>query len=149
MTIFNNKPHLIFWLSVPLIILIGILSGTETMDVNIHDTYFVFTKYHLSILISALFGIIGFGYWIMKKANRKLSKWLNWIHIILTFGSLLIMLGIPFISFESKKSEFPLYDDVSIQNLILTLIFLTIIFGQLFYIINIIIGIFRKNKTSG
>ena len=124
MNIFNNKPHLIFWLSIPLIILIGILSGTETMDVNVHDTYFVFTKYHLSILISTLFGIIGFGYWIMKKANRKLSKWLNWIHITLTFGSLLIMLGIPFISFERKKSEFPLYDDLTTQNLILTLIFL-------------------------
>ena len=61
------------------------------LDINVHDTYFVFSQIDLTILISILFGIIGLGYWIMLKTNRKLSKWLNLIHITLTFGGILLI----------------------------------------------------------
>ena len=86
-----NKPHLIFLFSIPIIILFGILNRNEMLDINVHDTYFVFSQIDLTILISILFGIIGIGYWIMLKANRKLSKWLNLIHITLTFGGILLI----------------------------------------------------------
>src|SRR5690606_36301779 len=74
-----------------IIILIGFLSGTEPLDINVHDTYYVIEHGVISILISIIFGIIGLGYWIMQKANRRLSKWLNLIHIVLTIGGLLLI----------------------------------------------------------
>ena len=86
-----EKPHLIFLLAIPMIMLIGILSEDAVLDINVHDTYYVIAYLHLSILISILFGIFGIVYWIMLKADRKLSKWLNWTHIGLTFGGTLIV----------------------------------------------------------
>ncbi|QDO92496.1 hypothetical protein FNB79_00325 [Formosa sediminum] len=68
-----NKPHLIFLLAIPIIMLIGILSGDAVLDINVHDTYYVISHFHIATLISILFGIIEIGYWIMNKANRKLS----------------------------------------------------------------------------
>ena len=145
-----EKPHLIFLFSIPLIILTGILSEDSVLDINIHDTYFVIAHLHLAILISILYGLIGLGYWIVQKANRKLSKSLNLIHVVLTIGGLIAIFGIPYLLFEStEESVFPLFEQMERQNSMLIMIILLILFGQLVYLVNITVGIFRKNKTCG
>lgn len=142
----NEKPHLIFLLAIPIITLIGILSGDAMLDINVHDTYYVIAYLHLAILISILFGIIGIGYWIMQKADRKLSKWLNWIHIGLTFGGTL-MVWILTKFYRTEIMEFEFNNNLT---LIITLIILLVIVGQLIFPINIIYGLIKKkNKTIG
>ena len=90
-----DKPHLVFFLAIPILILIGVLSGydatNKTLDFNFHDTYFVVAHFHLIAIICILFGIIGLGYWIMQKTNKVLSKLLNLIHVGLTFGGTLVV----------------------------------------------------------
>ena len=141
-----NKPHLIFLLSIPIIILFGILNRNEMLDINVHDTYFVFSQIDLTILISILFGIIGIGYWIMLKANRKLSKWLNLIHITLTFGGILLIWILAQL-FRESIMEYNFNNNLTFGIYLIALI---AIFGQLIYPINIISGIIKKrNKTSG
>ncbi|WP_047547866.1 hypothetical protein [Psychroserpens sp. Hel_I_66] len=71
----------------------GFVSSIESLDINIHDTYYVFSLADLNILISVLFAIIGLVYWILLKAHRKLSKWMNLTHIVLTFGGILLIWG--------------------------------------------------------
>lgn len=142
----NEKPHLIFLLAIPIITLIGILSGDAMLDINVHDTYYVIAYLHLAILISILFGIIGIGYWIMQKADRKLSKWLNWIHIGLTFGGTLIV----WILTKFYRTEIMEFEFNNNLTLIITLIILLVIVGQLIFPINIIYGLIKKkNKTIG
>ncbi len=141
-----NKPHLIFLLSIPIIILFGILNRNEMLDINVHDTYFVFSQIDLTILISILFGIIGIGYWIMLKANRKLSKWLNLIHITLTFGGILLIWILAQL-FRESIMEYNFNNNLTFGIYLIALI---AIFGQLIYPINIISGIIKnRNKTSG
>ena len=145
-----ENPYLIFLLSIPLIMLIGILSGEADLDINVHDTYYVISYLHLAILISILFAIISIGYWIMLKTNRKLSKWFNLTHIILTIGGLISLFGISILPSDSNyDSSSLIFDDLAMESLLRTLIILLMIFGQLIYIINLIIGIFRTRKTSG
>ena len=139
-----EKPHLIFLLSIPIIILIGILRGDAVLDINVHDTYYIIAYLHLAILISILFGIIGLGYWIMLKAKRKLSKWLTLLHVTLTFAGLILIYSL---LRSSSQSEFPIFDDQSYPNSLLTFSALLLIFSQSTYVINIIIGIFIKNKN--
>lgn len=142
----NEKPHLIFLLAIPIITLIGILSGDAMLDINVHDTYYVIAYLNLAILISILFGIIGIGYWIMQKADRKLSKWLNWIHIGLTFGGTLIV----WILTKFYRTEIMEFEFNNNLTLIITLIILLVIVGQLIFPINIIYGLIKKkNKTIG
>ncbi len=139
-----EKPHLIFLPAIPIIVLIGILSGDTVLDINVHDTYYVIPYLHLAMLISILFGIIGIGYWIMQKADRKLSEWLNWIHIGLTFGGTLIV-GI---LIQFYRTEIMEYEFNSNLTLIISLIILIVVLGQLVFPVNIIYGLIKK-KNSG
>ncbi|WP_199114245.1 hypothetical protein [Snuella sedimenti] len=56
-----EKPHIIFFLGIPVLILVGILCGDAALDVNIHDTYYIIAYIHLTSFISILFGIVGLG----------------------------------------------------------------------------------------
>lgn len=141
-----DKPHLIFLIAIPIIMPIGILSGDAVLDINVHDTYYVIAYLHLATLISILFGIIGIGYWIMQKTNRKLSKWLNWTHVGLTFGGTSVV----WILTKFYRTEIMEYEFNNNLTLIITLIILLMIVGQLIFPINIIYGLIKKkNKTSG
>ena len=141
-----ENPHLIFLISIPFLILIGILSGDAVLDINVHDTYYVIAYLHLAILISILFGIIAIGYWIMLKTDRKLSKWLNWTHIGLTFGGTLVV----WILTKFYRTEFMEYEFNNNLTLIITLIIVLMVVGQLIFPINIIYGLIKKKeKTSG
>ncbi|WP_308993955.1 hypothetical protein QLS71_013885 [Mariniflexile litorale] len=139
-----EKPHVIFLLAIPIIMLIGILSGDAVLDIHAYDTYYVIAYMHFAILISILFGIIGIGYWIMQKADRKLSKWLNWTHIGLTFGGTLVL----WILTKLYRTEIMEYEFNNNLTLIITLIILLMMVGQIIFPINIIYGMIKK-KTSG
>lgn len=144
MKFLTDKPHLIFWLSIPLIMLSGFVSSTENLDINIHDTYYVFSLTDLNILISILFAIIGLGYWIMLKAKRKLSKWLNLTHIALNFGGILLIWVLSQLYRESIV-EFDFNENLTLAIYSIALI---AVVGQIIFPINIISGLI-KNKTSG
>ena len=142
----TNKPHLIFLLSIPVLIIMGILSRNEMLDVNVHDIYWLYSQIDLTIVISILFGVIGLGYWIIVKTNRKLYKWMTLVHVTLTLGGILLIWTLAQFFRESViESEFN-YN----LNLVIYLIVFITLFGQIIYPINIISGIIRKrNKTSG
>lgn len=142
MNLLSKKPHLIFLLSIPIIILIGFMSEDAVLDINVHDTYYVIAYFHLTILISILFGIIGIGYWIMLKVDRKLSKWLNWTHIGLTFGGTLVL----WILTKLYRTGIMEYEFNNNLTLVITLIVLIMIAGQLIFPINIIYGLTKKKN---
>ena len=118
----------------------GFVSSIENLDINIHDTYYIFSLTDLNILISVLFAIIGLGYWIMLKANRKLSKWLNLIHITLTFGGILLI----WILAQLFRESFMEYDFNNNLTLAIYLITFIVVFGQIIYLINIVRGLIKK-----
>lgn len=122
------------------------LNRNEMLNVNMYDTYFVFSITDLTMVVSSLFAIIGFGYWIMLKVNRKLSKWLNLIHIVLTIGGILII-WILAQFFRESIMEYDFNDNLTLAIYLISSI---AIIGQIIYPINIINGIITKpKKTSG
>ncbi|NAS32527.1 hypothetical protein GTQ40_16210 [Flavobacteriaceae bacterium R38] len=139
-----EKPHFIFLFTIPIIILIGILNRDTTLDINVHDTYFVIFFFHLAMLISILFGIIGLGYRIMKETNKRLSKWLNLIHIGLTFGGVIIT-STSMLFYRDEVTEYKFNNNM---NLIITLITLFTILGQIVFPINMIYGLRKKQHKS-
>ncbi|WP_024770899.1 cbb3-type cytochrome c oxidase subunit I [Aquimarina macrocephali] len=139
-----KKPHLIFLLTIPIIMLIGFLSRGAVLDINIHDTYYIIDYFYLATLISILFGIIGLGYWIMQKVNRKLSKWLNWAHIVLTFGGVIL---VPILN-QLYRKEIIEYKFNNNLTLVITVIILLMILGQLIFPINIIYGLIKNRKNQ-
>ena len=82
----------------------------------------------------------------MLKANRKLSKWLNLIHIALTFGGILLILILAQL-FRESIMEYNFNNNLTLAIYSIALI---AIFGQIIFPINLINGIMKKrNKTSG
>jgi heme/copper-type cytochrome/quinol oxidase subunit 1 len=134
------KPYLIFWISIPIVMLLCILSENEVADISVHDTYVVISDFHLAYLISILFGIIGFGYWMMMKLNRRLSKWLTLIHLCLTLGGVIaIWVTNEIVTHRTLNSN-----GLSTLNVVITALVLATILGQLFFLINLVIGLIRK-----
>ncbi|MDC8004831.1 cbb3-type cytochrome c oxidase subunit I [Aureisphaera galaxeae] len=139
-----EKPYLIFLLSIPMVLLIGVLSGDTAFDINVHDTYFVIAYSHLTTLISFVFGVIGIGYWTMYKTNRALSQWLNGIHIGLTFGGAIIV-WIMTLFYGDEIMEYELNNNLSF---VITLVIAIMVLGQIIFPINIIYGLIKgKNIT--
>ncbi|MEP2236863.1 MAG: hypothetical protein ABJI22_00805 [Maribacter sp.] len=141
----TKTPDIIFWILIPFILLVGFLKPDKTLDINIHDTYLVMDLFNLTVLISIIFGSLGFGYWVIIKLNRKLLNWLTVIHLILTILGFLILLLIQIILPEIRQDS-PGFDFVfhhDLEQIGISTLFLVIII-QLLYLINIITALFRK-----
>jgi cytochrome c oxidase subunit 1 len=65
--------------------LTGIILGDSTLDINVHDTYFVVAHFHLVMGISALYGMFaGIYHWFPRMFGRMLNKNLGYIHFWVT-----------------------------------------------------------------
>lgn len=85
------QPHAIFWLLVLLMTLLGFLLGDTTFDINIHDTYYVFTLVHFSLLWAIIFFFVGTSYWAISLFKKQIYKTLITIHVIGSIFCLLCM----------------------------------------------------------
>jgi cytochrome c oxidase subunit 1 len=60
--------------------LTGIILGDSTLDINVHDTYFVVAHFHLVMGISALYGMFaGIYHWFPRMFGRMLNK-IGYVH---------------------------------------------------------------------
>ncbi|WP_340202123.1 hypothetical protein [Ascidiimonas sp. W6] len=137
-------PQLFFLLAIPIVLPVGFLSRNKVLDINFYDTYYLFTYSHFTLMISLLFGAIGFGYWILQKTNRKLSKWLSWLHFVLTFGgSLMVLVLSQFYSEDLMKYEFN-----NRLTIAITVLLLVIVLSQIIVPVQIIYGLTRKKVSK-
>lgn len=72
--------------------LTGLFFAVQTIDVYVHDTYFVVGHFHYTLAASVLFGIYAFIYfWFPKMFGREMNKALGKIHFVLTFVYVVIL----------------------------------------------------------
>jgi cytochrome c oxidase subunit 1 len=66
--------------------LTGIFLGSPTIDIQLHDTYFVVAHFHFVMASAALFGVFaGTYYWFPKMFGRMMNERLGRWHFWLTF----------------------------------------------------------------
>ncbi|KFF06004.1 cbb3-type cytochrome c oxidase subunit I [Flavobacterium reichenbachii] len=147
------KIYNLFWLVALIMLMIGLIQTQNedtTFDINIHDTYFVIAHFYVALFLSLAYYLIGLGYWIVQKAmKRKLIDVLTVIHSVILNGSFLVYWLVIGYCKAFVDIPFPLFDNYQLINqtlVILTLLILLI--GQPIYIINLIIGIFKKQKKA-
>jgi cytochrome c oxidase subunit 1 len=64
----------------------GLVLGQTTLDLAMHDTYFVLAHFHLVMGVAAIFGIFaGFYFWFPKMFGRMMNETLGKIHFFLSF----------------------------------------------------------------
>src|SRR5260221_12827282 len=68
--------------------LTGIWLGDSTIDIQLHDTYFVVAHFHLVIGTSAMFGMLaGIYHWFPKMFGRFMNPVLGYIHFWVTLAA--------------------------------------------------------------
>lgn len=147
------KIYNLFWLIGLVILMIGLVQNRiedTTLDINIHDTYFVISHFYVALFLSLAYYLTGLGYWIVQKAmKRKLINVLTIIHSVILNGSFLVYWLVIGYSKVFLETRFPLFDNYQLINeTLLILSILILLVGQPIYIINLTIGIFKKQKKA-
>ena len=135
--------------------LTGIILGDSTLDINVHDTYFVVAHFHLVMGISALYGMFaGIYHWYPKMFGRMLNKNLGYVHFWVTaicaYGVFFPMHFIGMAGLPRRyytNTNFPLFDDLQNVNLLITTFALIGGAFQLVFLYNFFSSIFYGKKT--
>ena len=135
--------------------LTGIILGDSTLDINVHDTYFVIAHFHLVMGISALYGMFGGIYhWFPRMYGRMMNKNLGYIHFWVTavcaYGVFFPMHFIGLAGLPRRyytNTNFPLFDDLQNVNVIITMFALIGGAFQLVFLYNFFSSIFYGKKA--
>lgn len=135
--------------------LTGIILGDSTLDINVHDTYFVVAHFHLVMGISALYGLFaGVYHWFPKMFEGKMmNKNLGYVHFWVTaicaYGvffpmHFVGMAGVPRRYYEN--TAFPMFDQLTDVQIVMTVFALIAGAAQLVFVYNFISSIFYGKK---
>jgi len=135
--------------------LTGIILGDSTLDINVHDTYFVVAHFHLVMGISALYGMFaGVYHWFPKMFGRMLNKNLGYVHFWVTavcaYGVFFPMHFIGLAGLPRRyytNTNFPLFDDLQNVNVLITTFALIGGAFQLVFLYNFFSSIFFGKKA--
>lgn len=134
----------------------GLVLGQTSLDLPMHDTYFVTAHFHLVMGVASIFGMFAATYfWFPKMFGRLMNEKLGKLHFWITFiGVYCIFVpmhtmgiaGMPrrfaqFTEYEYLKSLHPLVMFVSIAAIATVLV-------QLVFYFNLILSIFKGEKAG-
>ncbi len=136
--------------------LTGIYLGNSTIDIHLHDTYFIIAHFHIVMGVSAFFGMFaGVYHWFPKMYGRYLNNTLGYIHFWVTLiGAYLIfwpmhyegLAGMPrrYIDYRSWTS-FNLFMEL---NKMITIVAIVVFAVQLMFIFNFFYSIWKGRKVK-
>ena len=135
--------------------LTGIWLGNSTIDIHLHDTYFVVAHFHIVMGVSAFFGMFaGVYHWFPKMFGRYLNNTLGYIHFWVTLaGAYLIfwpmhymgMAGVPrrYLDFSLWKS----FNQFSDLNKMISIVSMIVFAVNLMFVFNFFYSIFKGRKV--
>lgn len=139
------KIYYCFWLVSLIILLIGLYDIDGTLSINVHDTYFVIRNFDVAVILSIVYFIYGFGYWIVQeKFKKRLVKILTLLHSLILIGSFLAYWAVIYYTQLFPAKDFQTLDNHQIINITLIICAILCMIAFPIYIINLSIGIFRK-----
>ncbi len=136
--------------------LTGIILGDSTLDINVHDTYFVIAHFHLVMGISAIYGLLaGVYHWYPKMFGRMMNKNLGYVHFWVTaVGAYGIFFPMHFIGLAGlprryyTNTAFPYFDDLADVNVIITIFAIITAAVQVVFLYNFFASMFFGKKAK-
>jgi len=134
----------------------GIILADSTLDINVHDTYFVVAHFHIVMGLSAIFGMFaGVYHWFPKLFLRMMNKKLGYVHFWLTLVTaygvffpqhFLGLAGVPRRYYTN--SNFPMFDNLVDINEIVTISAIIGALAQGIFLFNFFYSMFRGEKST-
>jgi cytochrome c oxidase subunit 1 len=136
--------------------LTGVFLGNSSLDLHLHDTYFVVAHFHIVMGVASMFGMFaGVYHWYPKMYGRHLNNTLAYIHFWVTIiGAYLIfwpmhyqgLAGMPRRYYDfSNWESFKMFDGL---NEFISVIALIVFATQLLFIFNFFYSIFKGRKLT-
>jgi cytochrome c oxidase subunit 1 len=136
--------------------LTGIWLGNSTIDIQLHDTYFVVAHFHIVMGISAFFGMFaGVYHWFPRMFGRMMNNSMAYIHFVITFaGSYLIFWPMHFLGMSGVPrryytfNEFTAFSQYAEINKVMTITTIIVFLAQILFLINFFYSIFKGRKSA-
>ena len=134
----------------------GIFLGQTSIDLFLHDTYFVVGHFHLIMGVAAIFGMFaGTLFWSPKMFGRMLNEGLGKVHFVLTFvGVYSIFLPMHLLGMAGQPrryaqfTEIPYLAHLEGLNVFLSIAAIITISAQLIFFVNLFYSMFKGPKAS-
>ena len=135
--------------------LTGIWLGNSTIDIHVHDTYFVIAHFHIVMGVSAFFGMFaGVYHWYPKMFGRYLNNTLGYIHFWVTLaGAYLIfwpmhymgLAGVPrrYMDFSIWTS----FNQFGSLNQMISIVTIVVFAVNLMFVFNFFYSIFKGRRV--
>ncbi|MDX6189866.1 cbb3-type cytochrome c oxidase subunit I [Flavobacterium sp. Fl-318] len=138
----QKNPYFIFLTLIVIFLAIGFLNAEETLDINIHDTYYVISYLHFAVLLSVIYTFLAILYFALIKLKFPLIKWQISTHVIVSVGGLLLIWIFSQLKREMAPGDIESYtagmtfNDKMLLGIFITV--LTMVATQLVFVINVI-----------
>ena len=136
--------------------LTGIFLGNSTLDIHLHDTYFIVAHFHIVMGVAGFFGMFaGIYHWFPKMYGRYLNNTMAYIHFWVTMvGSYLIfwpmhyqgLAGMPrrYLDYSNWES----FNQFADLNKFISTVAMVVFAVQLMFVFNFFYSIFKGRKVS-
>src|SRR5690606_25793271 len=136
--------------------LTGIWLGNSALDIHLYDAYFVVAHFQLVMGVSAFFGMFaGVYHWFPKMFGRFMNNTLGYIHFFVTIISAYLIFwpmhyaglaGMPLRYYD--YTEWATYSPYAGMNAFISVVAVIAFFGQLLFVFNFFISMFRGRKVT-
>ena len=148
---YSFKPYDLLLFTAILLWIGSWLPSDRTLDIHLHDTYYVIAEKHLLWALSVVLLVL----WVLYKllAQVLYSKVLTWLHVLLTVPAFLLIAASVFFQPEARAgySDWSSFDSFQRYNNIISLIIMVCILCQPVVILNVTLGVIgwlRKKRDS-
>ena len=133
----------------------GIILADSTLDINVHDTYFVVAHFHIVMGLSAIFGMFaGVYHWFPKLYGKMMNNKLGYAHFWLTIVSAYgVFFPMHYIGLAGAPrryysySEFAMFDGTIDLNQMISVFAIMGALAQGIFLYNFFVSVFRGQKA--
>ena len=135
--------------------LTGIILADATLDIQVHDTYFVVAHFHVVMGLSAIFGMFaGVYHWFPKMYGRMMNSKLGYAHFWLTIiGGYGVFFPMHFVGIAGaprryyQYSDYPMFDGIQDLNVLISMFAIMAAFAQGIFLFNFFYSIFKGQRA--
>lgn len=135
--------------------LTGIWLGNSTIDIHLHDTYFVIAHFHIVMGVAAFFGMFaGVYHWFPKMFGRYMNNTLGYIHFWVTIiGAYLIFWPMHYEGLAGMPrryldlSPWHTFNKFQSLNEMISIVSIIVFAVQLMFVFNYVYSMFKGRKV--
>ncbi len=136
--------------------LTGIFLGNASLDINLHNTYFVVAHFHLVMGSAAIFGMLaGVYHWFPKMFTRMMNPKLGFLHFWITFiCAYLVFFPLHFLGLDGVPrryyafTEFEFMQKWMTVNVLVTWAAIVAAVAQVAFLFNFFYSIFKGERAT-